>query len=49
MPYQYDTFEVDHIKAIMNGGESLDKDNLQVLCYTCHKEKTKEDFKIKIK
>lgn len=45
LPYQYDSFEVDHKIAVMNGGEFWDENNLQVLCYTCHKEKTKIDFK----
>lgn len=29
---QYTTFEVDHIKAIVNGGDMWDENNLQVLC-----------------
>ena len=37
--------EVDHIIPIMSGGQSLGLDNHQVLCYTCHKKKTKEDVK----
>ena len=39
-------FEVDHIVAIKNGGKMWDKTNLQVLCGSCHKEKTKIDLKI---
>jgi len=45
LPYQYDSFEVDHIIAVKNGGDMWDEKNLQVLCYTCHKEKTKKDMK----
>ena len=37
-------FEVDHKKAIVNGGDAWDKNNLQVLCVECHKKKTKEDL-----
>lgn len=37
--------EVDHIKPYALGGKMWDKDNLQVLCYECHKEKTKLDIK----
>lgn len=37
--------EVDHIKAITQGGQSLGQNNHQVICYTCHKEKTKTDVK----
>lgn len=36
--------EIDHILAICNGGESLGISNHQVLCYTCHKNKTKKDL-----
>lgn len=35
--------EVDHIIPISKGGESLGFNNHQVLCYTCHKAKTKID------
>src|SRR3990167_1549346 len=38
------SFEVDHIKAIMNGGDMWDINNLQTLCKDCHKQKTKSDF-----
>ena len=37
-------FEVDHIVAVSLGGDMWDEDNLQVLCYTDHKEKTKKDM-----
>ena len=39
-------FEVDHIKAIVNGGDIWDENNLQVLCTECHKKKTQEDMKL---
>lgn len=40
-----ENLEVDHIIAICNGGEEWDEENLQVLCNSCHKLKTKEDLK----
>ena len=45
LPWSYDTFEVDHITPVALGGDMFDEENLQVLCYTCHKEKTKKDMK----
>lgn len=39
------TPEVDHIIPIALGGQSLGFDNHQVLCYDCHKTKTKKDIK----
>ena len=36
--------EVDHIKAIMNGGNMWDDNNLQTLCHKCHVKKTRQDF-----
>lgn len=36
--------EIDHILAISKGGDSLGLDNHQVLCFTCHKVKTKVDL-----
>ncbi len=36
--------EVDHIKALINGGAMWDKENLQVLCPKCHNVKTKQDM-----
>lgn len=36
--------EVDHILAISKGGQSLGLENHQILCYTCHKTKTKVDL-----
>lgn len=36
--------EVDHIVPIYKGGLSLSVDNLQCICYTCHKVKTKVDL-----
>ena len=35
-------FEIDHIKPLSSGG-SNDYDNLQPLCKSCHKEKTKNE------
>lgn len=35
--------EVDHILPISKGGLSLDPKNLQILCFTCHKAKSKID------
>ncbi len=35
--------EVDHILAIRNGGASLGQENHQILCFTCHKIKSKVD------
>lgn len=35
--------EVDHITPISKGGSPLDVDNLQILCYTTHKAKSKID------
>jgi hypothetical protein len=35
--------EVDHIVPISKGGEAIGLNNHQVLCYTCHKKKTKVD------
>lgn len=36
--------EIDHIKALINGGDMWDKNNLRVLCHKCHVKKTKHDF-----
>ena len=38
---------VDHIRAITNGGDEWDESNLQTLCEDCHKQKTREDMAIK--
>ncbi len=37
-----DNWEIDHIKALANGG-SNDVSNLQVLCKGCHHNKTKDE------
>ena len=37
-----DNYEIDHIKALANGG-SNDVSNLQVLCKGCHHNKTKDE------
>lgn len=36
--------EVDHIIAIVNGGEEFDPLNLQSLCHDCHVKKTRLDM-----
>lgn len=42
--------EGDHIIPIALGGEEFDLDNVQTLCYHCHKRKTKSDvFNIALK
>jgi 5-methylcytosine-specific restriction endonuclease McrA len=38
---------VDHIRAITNGGDEWDESNLQTLCEDCHRQKTREDMTIK--
>jgi len=35
---------IDHKVAVMNGGGGCWLSNYQLLCHTCHKEKTKMDF-----
>lgn len=35
--------EVDHIHPIYRGGSPLDRKNLQILCFSCHKAKSKTD------
>ena len=41
------SFEVDHKKAIVNGGDMWDIENLQILCNSCHKNKTAIDLRIR--
>lgn len=36
--------EIDHIIPIFKGGMSIGLDNVQILCYSCHKKKTKKDM-----
>lgn len=36
--------EGDHIVPVALGGDEFDVDNVQTLCFECHKEKTKEDM-----
>jgi len=43
-----DQGEVDHIKALENGGND-DMTNLQYLCVGCHKIKTAQDLGHKVK
>jgi len=35
---------VDHIKAIQDGGEAWDENNLQTLCKRCHAVKTNQEI-----
>lgn len=35
--------EVDHIIAISKGGQAIGLSNHQILCYACHKAKSKKD------
>jgi 5-methylcytosine-specific restriction endonuclease McrA len=37
--------EVDHMVPIFKGGQSLGHENLQLLCYQCHKIKSVEERK----
>jgi len=37
--------QIDHVVAIINGGDYFDKDNLQTLCKECHVRKTKQDIR----
>ena len=39
-PVTQDMFHLDHIKALANGGTNKPK-NMQVLCISCHADKTK--------
>lgn len=41
------SLDVDHIKAIVNGGDEWDENNLRTLCQDCHIKKTKTDMKIR--
>lgn len=41
-PSLYKYVEIDHINALVNGGENRET-NLQPLCDVCHKIKTKKD------
>jgi hypothetical protein len=36
-------YEIDHIRPIANGGDPLEISNLQVLCKSCHHDKTKNE------
>lgn len=38
-----DGFQLDHIKALVNGGEDKE-DQTQVLCLPCHETKTNQDL-----
>jgi 5-methylcytosine-specific restriction endonuclease McrA len=41
---QMPDMEVDHIIPVFKGGDMWDEKNMQVLCKTCHLEKTKEEL-----
>ena len=41
-----DAWELDHVKALINGGEHREK-NLAPICEWCHKPKTAEDVEEK--
>lgn len=41
--------EIDHVLAIRHGGQSLGLGNHQVLCFLCHKSKSKIDNSVKRK
>lgn len=41
----YSPFVVDHIVPIYAGGPEFEESNLQALCITCNKKKTREDLK----
>jgi len=41
-------YEIDHITPLYKNGSNK-IDNLQILCYSCHKSKTKKDREIIIK
>lgn len=40
-------FQVDHIIAIVNGGDCFDIENVRTLCVNCHKVKTANDIRKK--
>ena len=35
--------EVDHIQPLWNGGQEFDENNLQGLCWSCHKSKSNKE------
>ncbi|MCK5023289.1 MAG: HNH endonuclease [Candidatus Aenigmarchaeota archaeon] len=37
--------ELDHITALVNGGDMWDESNLQLLCNRCHRKKTTLDLR----
>lgn len=39
-----DHTEIDHIKPLWDGGDNA-LDNLQVLCFKCHREKSAQEHK----
>lgn len=43
MVFKINRPEVDHVIPIALGGDPVGFDNHQILCYSCHKKKTKND------
>ena len=41
------TYDVDHIERVTDGGGIFDMDNYQLLCPKCHKKKSKNDYKLR--
>ena len=41
--FSQDMLQLEHIIAIGNGGDKFDKNNIQLLCWRCHKRKTVSD------
>ena len=39
--------QVDHVRPLHKGGAWYDLQNLQALCYTCHKAKTLGEIKVR--
>ncbi|EUD66314.1 hypothetical protein C922_03230 [Plasmodium inui San Antonio 1] len=48
-PMQGQIWNVDHILPVFRGGGEASFDNLQTLCTFCHRKKTKDDYKKRVK